>query len=417
MSPFTSKEHPAPASGGELSALTPIEPAWLARARGELEETGWAVEIYDSSWRLRWVSPELRSVLGAEDGTDLGVGEHLLEVYQLPLWRQRITPQSRWQVFESLLPYILPLDDRAHAEMLKRLDRPLVEMVGKIEPQRAPSLWSVALDFLPADNEPLGVQCLNVKLRDENDDHVGYARIYGPRMRASLLSLVARGDEEMFERMRRLVEPGRHPVAILFADLEGSTALSRRLPSSVYFRLISTMAHEFDRIIIRHDGVVGKHVGDGASAFFVADDHGEPSAAARAAIVSASQISAALDAIADEIGSATGIGDLALKINIGLHWGSTVYMGQIVSDGRLEVSALGDEVNECARMQEAAHSGTTLASKGLIERLSTADASDLGIALGATTYTPLGDYPNASQRIARDAGSIPVVELHLDRSL
>jgi class 3 adenylate cyclase len=44
-------------------------------------------------------------------------------------------------------------------------------------------------------------------------------------------------------------------------------------------------------------------------------------------------------------------------------------MGQVVTGGRLGVTALGDEVNECARMKQTATGGALLASKALIERL------------------------------------------------
>ena len=39
-------------------------------------------------------------------------------------------------------------------------------------------------------------------------------------------------------------------------------------------------------------------------------------------------------------------GDVVLRF--GLHWGSTLYVGNISTRGRTEVTALGDEVNEAA---------------------------------------------------------------------
>jgi len=56
-------------------------------------------------------------------------------------------------------------------------------------------------------------------------------------------------------------------------------------------------------------------------------------------------------------------------VSVGVHWGGSLYMGQVVTRGRLEVTALGDEVNECARIQRAASGGAILASKGVLERL------------------------------------------------
>ena len=43
-----------------------------------------------------------------------------------------------------------------------------------------------------------------------------------------------------------------------------------------------------------------------------------------------------------------------LTLRFGLHWGSTLYVGQIATSGRSEVTALGDEVNEGARIEACA---------------------------------------------------------------
>nr|MDQ3957134.1 hypothetical protein [Actinomycetota bacterium] len=96
--------------------------------------------------------------------------------------------------------------------------------------------------------------------------------------------------------------------------------------------------------------------------------------------------------------------------NVGLHWGG-VYMGQIVTGGRLEVTALGDPVNEAARIQESAHSGQVLASKSLVEQLSDADAARVGIDAHAVVYRTVAELAGASDKAVRDAGGIPVTEL------
>ena len=60
---------------------------------------------------------------------------------------------------------------------------------------------------------------------------------------------------------------------------------------------------------------------------------------------------------------------VAVKVNVGVHWGATLMVGQVATSGRLEVTALGDQMNECARIEAAATGGAILASKDLIERL------------------------------------------------
>ena len=98
-------------------------------------------------------------------------------------------------------------------------------------------------------------------------------------------------------------------------------------------------------------------------------------------------------------------------MRFGLHWGATLYMGRILTAGRSEVTALGDEANEAARIEACATGGRALASKSLIERLNRADADALGLDTGHTTYTPLADLSTATDKARRDAPSIAVCEV------
>jgi class 3 adenylate cyclase len=98
-------------------------------------------------------------------------------------------------------------------------------------------------------------------------------------------------------------------------------------------------------------------------------------------------------------------------MKVGLHWGASLYMGQLVPGGRLDVTALGDEVNEAARIQECAEPDQTLASKQLLERLSSEDAGALGLDLEKETYQPVSTLPSAPDKAIEDAGALPVTPL------
>jgi class 3 adenylate cyclase len=100
-----------------------------------------------------------------------------------------------------------------------------------------------------------------------------------------------------------------------------------------------------------------------------------------------------------------------LEMRFGLHWGSTMYLGLISSVGRTEVTALGDEVNECARIEACATGGRTLASKALIERLAPDVAAALDLDTSRVDYVQLGDLSTATDKARRDAPSIAVCEL------
>ena len=156
--------------------------------------------------------------------------------------------------------------------------------------------------------------------------------------------------------------------------------------------------------MIERDGIVGKHAGDGGSALFLAADFGgSESAAARAAIEAARAIR--------DGRRRPWPRDVAVKLNIGVHWGATLMVGQVATRGRLEVTALGDQMNEAARIEAAATDGAILASKDLIERLDAEDAQATGLDPDAIAYTPLGDLDGASDKAIRDAGAIPVAAI------
>ncbi len=85
-------------------------------------------------------------------------------------------------------------------------------------------------------------------------------------------------------------------------------------------------------------------------------------------------------------------------------------VGQVSAAGRLEVTALGDEMNEAARIESVASAGVILGSKPLIERLDDEDAAALGIDPDGLAYRPLSEL-GASEKALRDAGAIAVAEL------
>jgi class 3 adenylate cyclase len=249
------------------------------------------------------------------------------------------------------------------------------------------------------------VNLLVTPLHDDAGGFIGTFVLGFISVRPGLVSLLARGDEEMYERMAKLVDPSSREGAILFCDLEGSTELARTLPSSEYFRLIRSLWTEIDGLVARHKGIVGKHAGDGASAFFLLDDLGSASRAASAAIRTAREIHERSEEI---FGDAL---DTSCLMRVGIHWGSSLYIGQLVPGGRLDVTALGDAVNECARIEESAAPHQTLASKELIERLSDDDAAALGLNPEKLRYAPLASLATANEKAKAVAGTIGVISI------
>ena len=165
-----------------------------------------------------------------------------------------------------------------------------------------------------------------------------------------------------------------------------------------------------DQCVVEAGGIVGRHAGDGVVAFFVADNFGSEAAAAAACIAAARSLAEMTTGVAER--SDLEPGDLTMRF--GLHWGTTLHVGLISTIGRTEVTALGDEVNECARIEACATGGRTLASKMLIERLD--PRGDHGLDLDRVDYVELADLSTATSKARRDAPSIAVTEIlaHLD---
>ncbi|HVF52635.1 MAG TPA: adenylate/guanylate cyclase domain-containing protein [Actinomycetota bacterium] len=383
----------------------------LAVIATEIAKTRWAVALCDSEWRLVWVSDELMALLRNDDPEELGYGRHMYENYMAEQWRNTITDESQIQTVLINTPYIMHDTPGGREGITTAIGDQYAPLVEQIESKVPPPVWAAQFDFLYGDLPPLKVNFVHARMHDPTTgEFIGTLVIYGSALPARVLSLVGRGDEGMFERMTRLFNPGRRPAAILFADLQASAALSRRLPSATYFKLIRALTTEIDNVVVAHRGIVGKHAGDGVTAFFLRDELGSASAAARSAIEAARDIGLAAQSAAKDVGEQTGlIQPEECLVNVGIHWGGTLYMGQLVTGGRLEVTALGDEVNECARIQQSARDGAALASKSLIEHLDDADASALGIAEDVLVYRTVSELPGVTEKAARDAGGIPVV--------
>ena len=375
-----------------------------------LEAAGMVFEILDARFRCVFFSREAARLIGiSADEVQRQYGRSLI-VRSLREDAQivRVTQESGtawWQHNAPIMRRYLEPGDGDFDDLFG----PTAAAAAELDPVEAtPRAWHDIVSFLEDlrfRRSMLGDQNqVQVRLNDDAGRFIGVLYIYRGTVPESLLHRLGRGDPRLFDRMARVSEPGRRPAGILFADLEASGPLSRRLSSRGYFDLIRDVTDLIDSSVVARDGIVGKHAGDGGSALFLAADYdGSESAAARAAIEAAR-------AIRDGAGH-LGPDGVLVKLNVGVHWGATLTVGQVATSGRLEVTALGDQMNEGARIEAAAREGAILASKDLIERLDAADAQATGIDPGAISYTLLGEVEGASDKAIRDAGAIPLAAI------
>jgi class 3 adenylate cyclase len=379
----------------------------LAQWADHMEKLQWAVIILDQEYRLAWVSDELLQFIGATPDDDIGYGDHLMQAFAKDAWINTVHPDSQVEMLMDMGPYILS-DLQNRGQRLERiLPEPFGSVLSSMEPaEKVPHLWSTSFLYRSPDGEgelpDYRVNAGFMRINEDDGTPLGALMIFFMSVRPNLLTLLARGDEQMYERMAKLWDPGPRQAAVLFCDLHQSFRISRRLSSSGYFKLVRRLWTGIDAAIADEVGIVGKHAGDGASAYFLVDDLGSPANAAAAAL----RASRRIHEVSEEVFAEVLEQPCAMKV--GVHWGGSLYMGQLVPGGRLDVTALGDEVNHTARVQESAGPGETLASKELFERLTDDDAAALGVDLEKVRFVTVAELDTAPEKAKADAGSIAV---------
>jgi class 3 adenylate cyclase len=391
----------------------PEDPA-LAAVAAAMRNAGVWGEIFDRNWRIAYMTDELRASAGL--GLELvpvPLGEYLFgrEALNTRLaWGTgAIEPQATRESLSALGPWVLADTPGEYEALADIVDPRLSDVVDGLSPAELPSMFTYPIVGInPAGGGPVPLRTMASRVYGADGGIAGSAVITTPAVGMSVLAtMAATGDVGHFQRMQQVAKATRRPAAVLFADLESSSPLARRLSTHAYFSLGRRMARASDQCVIDSGGLVGRHVGDGVVAFFLAETAGSESAAARACIEAARNLRQAMTAVAQR--SALAPEDLVLRF--GLHWGATLYVGLITTIGRTEIAALGDEVNEGARIEACATGGLALASKALMERLEPEDAASLGLDPDRVTYTPLADLPRATEKARRDAPAIAVCEV------
>ena len=150
-------------------------------------------------------------------------------------------------------------------------------------------------------------------------------------------------------------------MAMLFADVRGSTSLSEQMTAIEFQKLINRFYVGATHEIAEEDGLVEKLAGDAVAAFWGAGFAGK-------------------DYVTRTIHAAQNIARLMQKQNIpvgiGVHAGLAYFGAMGSSDGLVDISAIGEEVNTAARIASKAAAGEILLSEAALERAHT-DVSTL----------------------------------------
>jgi adenylate cyclase len=145
-------------------------------------------------------------------------------------------------------------------------------------------------------------------------------------------------------------------VAVLFADIRGSTALGRRGAAADFAGLLNRFYAAATQTLLRHDAVIDKLIGDEVMAFFVRGISGPHYR--RRAVLAGREL---LEAVG------YGGGEPWLELGVAVNAG-VAYVGN-VGDAVVDFTALGDPVNLSARLQQHAAGGELLVAAGVDDEL------------------------------------------------
>jgi adenylate cyclase len=165
-----------------------------------------------------------------------------------------------------------------------------------------------------------------------------------------------------FKQLYRHRDGAEIECTLLFADIRGSTQLAESMSATDFRTLLDRFYRTAAEILIQHEAIVDKFVGDEVVAIFIPALAGENHAG--------QAIDAGLDLL-----RATGHETDApwAPIGIGINTGEA-FVGVVGTADHVEFTALGDNVNVTARLASAAARGEILVTE------SAARAASLGSA-------------------------------------
>lgn len=212
-------------------------------------------------------------------------------------------------------------------------------------------------------------------------------------------------------------EPERRHLTVVFADLVGSTPLSKRLDPEDLRDVIEAWRACVTGLVVRHGGLVTRHMGDGILAFFgyprAQETDAERAVRAGLAIVDAVRH---LDTVAGPPGT--------LATRVGLATG-VVIVGDLIGAGSsLEWSVVGETPNLASRLQTLAQPNTVIIDSvtrgitgGIFEYLSLGPVELKGIEEAVRPSVVVGERTEVSRFAALHAAPSPLVGREEETSL
>ncbi|MEO8485041.1 MAG: adenylate/guanylate cyclase domain-containing protein [Betaproteobacteria bacterium] len=142
------------------------------------------------------------------------------------------------------------------------------------------------------------------------------------------------------------LEGSERYITVVFVDLRGSTTMAEaRMPYDVLF-ILNLFFEQMTQALADTGGHYSQFTGDGLMALYGLHD-GDPATGAAAAVRGAREMLSRLETLNRRL---TGVLSQPLRIGIGIHFSEAI-VGSMGPPGAKIVSAIGDTVNTCARLE------------------------------------------------------------------
>jgi len=151
--------------------------------------------------------------------------------------------------------------------------------------------------------------------------------------------------EELMRAGGQLDDVRTQPIAVMFADLFGFTALSATMPATDVVGLLRSFHGLVEEAVFGNQGTLDKYIGDGVMATF-----GTPRPGARDATNAVGAARAIIGGINRWNRDRHEAGRRPIRIGIGLHYGEAT-LGNVGSARRFEHTVVGETVNLASRIE------------------------------------------------------------------
>ncbi|HTB33581.1 MAG TPA: adenylate/guanylate cyclase domain-containing protein [bacterium] len=180
-------------------------------------------------------------------------------------------------------------------------------------------------------------------------------------------------DSTVAERLRgnqsgnQTIKTERRPVAVLFADIRGFTAMSEILMPEQVTLILNDYFTFSTAAVKRQGGSVNKFIGDAVMALFEQGPAYREGNAAKAAVMAAVEMQ-------EEFARFMPVWKTRIPqrfeagLGIGVHYGEAI-LGTLGSPERMEYTAIGDTVNFSSRLCSLAKAGQVRTSEDCFERV------------------------------------------------